>query len=96
MQYAQGTELKTTQPWGIFISGRALCPDGKVRALKRIAICADTFFSIPAAISFKGKTVSGFVTVETVEGFSTPTDDDPAIVKFVPYAYGKNGNLFGE
>lgn len=92
--YAEGTCLVTRMPWATYLGGRALCPDGKVRALKRIALCADTFFSVPAAVSYKGKTVAGFVTVTTREGYDTPTDDDPAIVKFVPYTYRKNGGLF--
>ena len=40
------------------------------------------------------RTVAGYITVETVQGFTTETDDDPATVKFVPYTYRKNGHLF--
>lgn len=88
--YAHGTSLSRVYPWGLFRGGRAMCSDGKVRALKRIAETADTFFSVPAAVAVNGRTVSGYVTVETAAGFSTATDDDPAVVKFVAHTYGKN------
>lgn len=93
MKYAHGTELVTRQPWGVFVSGRALCSDGRVRALARIAATADTFFSVPAAVKVKGKTVAGYVTVETQDGWTTVTETDPAVVKFVAYQNAKNANL---
>jgi len=93
MEYANGTSLEHSQPWGLSCKGKALCPDGKVRAFR--GGTADTFFSIPARVSAKGTTVAGFVTVETVQGYSTPTADDPAVVKFVPYKYRKNYALVG-
>lgn len=92
--YADGTYIERSYPWGLNVSGAALCPDGKVRKLARIAETADTFFSIPASVRANGKTVAGYITVETKEGLSTATDSDPAIVKFVPYAYRKNCNAF--
>lgn len=61
-EFANGTCIVISYPWGLYRGGKAQCEDGRVRTLKRIAICADTFFSIPAAISYRGKTVSGFVT----------------------------------
>jgi hypothetical protein len=88
--YARGTGLTMSNPWGLHRGGRAICSDGKVRSLKRIAETADTFFSIPAAVTVNGRTVAGYVTIETEDGFSTWTEDDPAIVKFVAYTYGKN------
>lgn len=94
MQYALGTSLNTRMPWGTFVGGRALCPDGKVRRLARIALTADTFFSVPASVQVRGKTVAGYVTVETIGGFSTATQDDPAVVRFVPYRNRKNANAF--
>lgn len=87
-QYAKGTFLKIQYPWGIYRGGAAMCPDGKVRRLKRISKTADTFFSIPAAVSYKGTTVSGYVSVADYE--------DDRIVKFHPYANLKNGHLFSE
>jgi len=91
MQYADGTSLDFSQPRGHTCKGYALCPDGKIRAFR--GGTADTFFSVPARVSAQGTTVSGFVTVETRDGYSTPTGDDPFIVRFVPYKYGKNHNL---
>jgi len=91
--YADGTSLVQSSPWGLFHGGRALCTDGKVRSLARIATTADTFYSVPAAVKVKGRTVSGYVTVECRSGSSVPTDDDPAVVRFVAYSYGRNGHL---
>jgi hypothetical protein len=91
MEYADGTALDFSQPWGFTCKGRALCPDGRVRAFT--GGTADTFFSIPARVSAKGTTVRGYVTVETRDGYSTVTDNDPAVVKFVPYTYLKNHAL---
>jgi len=50
-------------------------------------------FSIPVSVCARGTRVSGFVMTETREGFSTATEDDPAIVKFIPYTYRKNWRL---
>lgn len=91
--YANGTELRQSFPWGTYHGGRALCSDGKVRALARISPTADTFFSVPAAVKVNGRTVSGYVTVDTLSGSDVPTDDDPAVVRFRAYNYGKNGHL---
>jgi hypothetical protein len=69
-----------------------MCSDGIVRAVRFPGGgIADTFFSVPAAVDVRGKRVSGFVTVETAEGWSTESDGDPAVVKFQAYAYGRNG-----
>ena len=63
-----------------------LCPDGK-RRLATITSEPDTFFSVPARVQYKGKTVSGFVT-------GRETDDYQPDMEFIPYTYGKNGALF--
>ncbi len=94
--YANGTSITQSFPWGLYHSARVMCPDGKVRKTKRIAQTADTFFSVPCAVEFKGKTVAGFMMTETVSGLSTATESDPAIVRFVPYSYGRNGNAFAQ
>lgn len=92
-QFADGTSLTVDYPWGLNVAGRAMCADGKVRALARIATTADTFYSVPAAVRVKGRTVAGYVTVETRAGMSTATDSDPAVLKFVAYTYRKNHAL---
>jgi hypothetical protein len=91
MKYANGTSL-TLHPFACgFSQARALCSDGIIRSVRFAnGGMSDTFFSIPGRVSVKGKTVSGYVTVETVQGFSTPTDGDPVIVKFVANRYGRN------
>lgn len=95
-KYGAGTSITQSFPWGIYWGGKALCSDGKVRTLKRIAQTADTFFSVPAAVEVRhdGKryTVSGYVTYDTLAGYSTETDDDPTTIKFIAYTYGKNGD----
>lgn len=98
-EYGHGTSLTVRMPWGLNVAARALCPDGVVRAVKRIAETADTFFSVPASVEVRrnGKrfTVAGYVTTETVEGWSTASDADPIVVKFVPYTNRKNDQAFG-
>lgn len=91
--YSRGTYLIFNMPFAVYVGGRAMCSDGKVRSLKRIAETADTFFSVPASIVVKGKTVAGYVTTETEEGLSTDTKADPACIKFCAYTYGRNGHL---
>jgi hypothetical protein len=60
--YAEGTHVKIRYPWGLYLGGRALCEDGRVRRLKRIAPSAEDFETVPAAVKVKGRTVSGYVT----------------------------------
>lgn len=91
--YAHGTSMTVRYPFGLNVAARAMCSDGVVRQCARIADTADTFFSIPAAVRVNGKTVSGYLTVETEQGFSTSTAADPAVLKFVAYQYRKNGAL---
>lgn len=95
-EYGHGTWLSIAYPWGVFRAGGAMCSDGKVRTLKRVADTADTFFSVPAAVAVNGRTVSGYITSETAAGFSTETDDDPTVIKFIAYAYGKNADALPE
>src|SRR5580765_5909975 len=92
-EYAEGTCLRQSYPWGWYWGGRALCSDGRVRALARIAQTADTFFSVPAAVKVSGRTVSGYVTMDTLSGSSVATDDDPPVVRFIAYSSGRNGHL---
>jgi hypothetical protein len=70
----------------------AICEDG-IQRNAHVTAEADTFFSLPAKVYVKGKTVAGFLTRSTLEGWSTPTDDDPAVWRFIAYSYRKNGHL---
>lgn len=86
--YGKGTWTETRGPWSTFTRARALCPDGRLRVVK-LALCADTFFSVSARVSYRNKTVAGFVTFASDSGLST----DPAqYVKFVPT--GKHAGIF--
>jgi hypothetical protein len=94
--YGRGTSITVRSPWGLYVSAKALCSDGKVRTVSRISITADTFFSVPAAVTvYKNgarRTVSGYITFETLTGMSTETEGDPMVVKFHRYSYGKNAD----
>jgi len=91
--YGLGTSVTVAYPFGFFVTATAMCCDGVVRKVTRISETSDTFYSTPAAVRVKGKHVSGYITFDTADGFSTETDDDPVMVKFIAYSYGKNGNL---
>lgn len=96
MDYALGTSLELERgPFACgYVSGRAMCSDGKVRALRFAnGGIADTFFSIPCRVSVNGKTVAGYATTESAQGFQTATDADPVMVKFIAYTYRKNGSI---
>lgn len=92
-KYSRDTYLASSMPFGLYVDGAAMCSDGKVRKLARISQTADKFFSIPAAVRVRGRYVSGYLSVETEEGWSVETDDDPLIVKFIAYSSGKNSDL---
>lgn len=71
-----------------------LCPDGTMRTAYCSNRGADTFFSIPARVYAKGKTVAGFVTRESLAGFTLiDIGNDPSVWKFFPYTYRKNWML---
>lgn len=61
----------------------ALCEDG-VRRTAFVTGEPDTFFSVPARVSAKGKTVSGFLTCDS--------DGD---YRFIAYKYRKNAAVAG-
>lgn len=78
-------ELLHYGPWQIpYKVLRCLCPDGK-RRTARLTSHADTYFSIPASVSYRGKTVSGFVT-NVRDG-----EDD---LQFIPIDGRKNSDAF--
>lgn len=59
-----------------------LCPDGTLRSAYGSPLGADTFFSIPARVYAKGRTVAGYLTMdETAAG---------RVWLFNPYTYRKN------
>lgn len=80
-QYKQGTYVVQSYPWGLYLKGAALCSDGKVRKLARVASTADTWFSIPASVRVNGKTVAGWIGIED------------GVVKFHAYNNRKNSFL---
>jgi hypothetical protein len=81
-------ELITVGYWGIAVAVKhCLCPDG-VRRRARLTADADTFFSIPATITVKGTTISGFVTGR--EG-----DDGERDYEFCVVQGRKHSDFFG-
>lgn len=86
--HGRHTHLIVEYPWGWYRGGRVMCSDGKVRSLKRIADTADTFFSVPAAVNVGKRTVSGYVTIDEVNGES--------VVLFIAYEYRKNHDVLPE
>jgi len=91
--YANGTYFQFSMPFCLYIGAAALCPDGKVRKVKRIASTPDTFFSIPASVTYKGKTVAGYLHLKNVGDPANPLEFKDAVI-FSPYLYRKNGNIF--
>ena len=84
-EYGAGTYLDVSYPLAAYHGGRALCSDGVTRSLKRISETPDTFLSIPAAVTVRGRTVSGFVT------FDTSGDHDlNTVILFIATSSGKN------
>lgn len=80
--------LEFRGPWQVFSGGSAICPDGISRRLKRIAIIADTYFSIPASVVVRGKYVRGYVT--TMESLRS---DAGGLVVFHPYDTCPNADI---
>lgn len=87
MEGSQGTSVVQRFPWGIYVSARLLCPDGKVRATSRLSATADTFFSVPCAVKVNGKTVAGYMT-------TGEDDNGNRYYAFRPYLYRKNHTVF--
>lgn len=83
--YAAGTSITHSYPWGLYVTARVLCPDGKVRQVNKIAQTADTFFSVPAQVKAKGKSVSGYITTKEL-------DSGGSVVLFHPVDTAKNAD----
>ena len=66
---------------------RALCEDGVLR----VAVATnepDTYFSVPARVQAKGKTVRGYIT-------SAEDQDGNQYYRFIAYTYRKNHKVVG-
>ncbi len=87
-RYALDTWTETRGPWATFTRARAICPDGKARVVK-LALVADTYWTVPARVSYKGTTVAGFITFASEDGMSTNPEQ---WVKFIPT--GKYADVF--
>lgn len=76
-------------PWQIPMCVKhCLCSDGRRRYARITSPEHDTFFSIPAFVQVKGKTVNGYVT-----GVTPSREDGKEDYEFHAYNYGKNGHL---
>lgn len=67
-----------------------VCPDGKLRNAHCSESGPDTFFSIPAKVYAKGKTVSGYITPDE---YYKDNGERVTYWKFQPYTYRKNYHL---
>lgn len=87
MKCPNGSEsVMSSGPWSQTVAIKhCVCSDGRPR-YARITGQPDTFFSIPAAVKVKGKTVTGFVSINTSCG-----KDEGYI--FHANQFGKNGAL---
>lgn len=65
---------------GPAIVRNVLCPDGTARSAYGSPLGADTFYSIPARVYAKGRTVAGYLTM----------GDTGRVWLFNPYLYRKN------
>jgi hypothetical protein len=77
---------------------RALCADGIVRTATATAE-PDTFFTVPARVSVRGRTVSGFVSALDADLWQWPgvTVPDPApVYAFSAARYGRNASALPE
>ena len=92
ISYARETFLSADVRFA-FMGGRALCPDGVVRTLKRVhpdAVETVTGASVRAAVEKSGKTITGTLSL------IRPTLDDPNAdpLAFIPDPSGRNAHLF--
>ena len=78
------TSLSHRGPWGLLDrrGTRLLCPDGKVRAPSRLALSADTFFSVPCGMRIAGRYVTGYATGESN---SSGIPDGQSVMCFRPH-----------
>lgn len=90
--YPDGSKLYRTH--GPFASiakvENCLCPDGKRRTVHTTGE-ADTFFSIPASVKVKGKTVTGYITTYSADGLTSSACEG---WEFRANKYGKNSGVF--
>jgi len=79
------TYITRTMPWGLNLKHghRLLCADGVIRAA-RLAESPDTFFSTPASIRIKGRTITGYMSVEGIDQLST-CDRSQTVFAFRPH-----------
>lgn len=78
-------------PWQIPVRvTNCLCPDGNRRNVKLTGE-ADTFFTIPAKLSYRGTSVSGYV---TQMNWTDDPEWDGETVDYIFHPVGKNAGIF--
>ena len=84
-------------PWSAQTGSRyrVVCADGVVRTATATAE-ADTWFSVPARVQVRGRTVAGYVSA--VEWFDIMTDDERPAARYLfrAYQYRKNAGIIVE
>lgn len=91
--YATRLDSERWQGGTRWIGGRAMCSDGRVRALYRCAPFPDYVGFLRATVRVQNKNIAGYVTHESAQGSQFPDDDDPCVLKFCAFTYGVNHNL---
>ena len=95
-KYSMGTRIDCRGPWCAPYGGRALCSDGKVRAIQfgRNGGQADTWFSTPASVNVSGVRVTGYISTDHLRHWTDPefVNDDRVVVRFSAYEYRKNAD----
>lgn len=80
----------------IYVPVKAVCPDGRVRAVRARAtiyggLYPDTAFTVPARAQVRGKTVTGFI--QSADGMGWIQDREPGL-EFVAVTYRRNCGAF--
>ena len=80
-------------PWGAQTGARyrVVCADGIVRTATATAE-ADTWFSVPARVQVKGRTVAGYVSAVEWFDIMTAVERPAARYTFRAYQYRKNAD----
>jgi len=84
MKYPNGSEsVLSNGPWAQLVKIKnCMCSDG-IQRVAKITGQPDTYFSVPAAVKIRGKTVTGFITCDE-NGY-----------EFKANKFGKNYSVLG-
>lgn len=93
-----GQLRRSRSPWGAQTGSvyAVLCSDGKVRHAT-VTAEADSFWTLPARVSVRGKTVTGYLYVdEWPNGYGAEHVGDSRVYKFTPNGWMRNARMLPE